>query len=633
MATPEQQTSILELPFTYSTVRNWNDKAPRRVTSTWGEFITTLVEPDIRGELPLEDYLQLSKDAKHQQKDGHAIFACTFGQDRNSNDNLRHKANARAMHSFIGDADSVSRDVIENGLNGLTYALYSSYSNHPNDPRYRFIVAYCKPMSPKFQEAAVAYFQDLLGIKIDPCCKNPACLFYTPATPPGGEQYYEYVSQAGKIFDPTVFESKAAVATSPKVEVTAPTELPTYDISELPLSPTIKALIRDGQPEGKRSEAVFKCICAMVKANIADDLICAILTDPANNISAKALSERRGDRKSAAEWVARQIPKAKQSVNTQKQHIDNSPNVVNFPTPLKVVTLAELLAQDIVERENILAPWLPVQGLAMIYAGRGVGKTQIALDIAYAVASGIKLFNKWEVGTPRGVIYLDGEMPLRLLQERLAAIVAAAHIEPSAPLEFITPDLQDSGMPDLATPAGQAAINASIGDDIELIIVDNLSTLAPSAKENENDSWVPLQTWALQHRAKGRTVLFIHHGGKGGQQRGNSRKEDVLDTVIALRRPDDYNPKDGAVFQIHFEKARGFHGDDSAPFEARLISDDKNARSWSTRSVEQSTLDKVASLLKDGLSANDIAQETGLPRSTVYHNVKKAKEAGLASGD
>jgi len=65
-------------------------------------------------------------------------------------------------------------------------------------------------------------------------------------------------------------------------------------------------------------------------------------------------------------------------------------------------------------------------------------------------------------------------------------------------------------------------------------------------------------------------VLFIHHSGKGGAQRGTSRKEDVLDTVIALRRPEDYSPAEGARFEVHFEKARGFAGEEAEPFEAAL---------------------------------------------------------------
>ena len=42
---------------------------------------------------------------------------------------------------------------------------------------------------------------------------------------------------------------------------------------------------------------------------------------------------------------------------------------------------------------------------------------------------------------------------------------------------------------------------------------------------------------ATDARPGSKTVLFVHHSGKGGQQRGTSRREDVLDTVIALRYP------------------------------------------------------------------------------------------------
>jgi hypothetical protein len=37
-----------------------------------------------------------------------------------------------------------------------------------------------------------------------------------------------------------------------------------------------------------------------------------------------------------------------------------------------------------------------------------------------------------------------------------------------------------------------------------------------------------------------------HHAGTNGRQRGASRREDALDTVIALRRPEDYSPEQGA---------------------------------------------------------------------------------------
>jgi len=297
---------------------------------------------------------------------------------------------------------------------------------------------------------------------------------------------------------------------------------------------------------------------------------------------------------------------------------------------LVCIDIVDFLKKDIPPRDNLLSPWLPRQGLAMVYAPRGMGKTHVSLGIAYAVASG-GTFLSWKADKPAGVLFIDGEMPAAALQERLAAIVASNDIEPAAPLRFITPDLQELGMPNISSVEGQNLLNQYITEDIDLVIIDNLSCLARSGKENEGESWQPIQTWALSLRAKGKSCLFIHHAGKGGQQRGTSRREDVLDTVIALRRPSDYSPVDGACFEVHFEKSRGVHGDTVAPFEAKLQSDTNGHQEWSMRTLEDSTYERVVNLLEDGLSQKDIATELGINKSNVSRHVKRAKAEGRVS--
>jgi hypothetical protein len=124
-------------------------------------------------------------------------------------------------------------------------------------------------------------------------------------------------------------------------------------------------------------------------------------------------------------------------------------------------------------------------------------------------------------------------------------VVKFDRLEPKGD-RIVTPDLnRDVCMPDLATHEGQAAVDALEDSDVKLMILDNLSCLT-SGPENEAESWQPLQSWGLRHRAHGRSVVLIHHSGKGGGQRGTSRREDVLDTVLALRRPSDYAPAQGA---------------------------------------------------------------------------------------
>lgn len=297
---------------------------------------------------------------------------------------------------------------------------------------------------------------------------------------------------------------------------------------------------------------------------------------------------------------------------------------------LCVVSVRDFLLMDVPPQEQILEPWLQTQGLAMIYAPRGIGKTHVSLGIAFAVATGGE-FLGWHAPVPREVLFIDGEMPASALQQRLAQIIAShapesLHDDPA--LRLITPDLQELGIPDLATAAGQAAVDAHVNDETKLIIVDNLSTLMRSGKENEGESWEPVQTWALRHRAKGRTVLFIHHAGKGGAQRGTSRREDALDIVIALKRPSDYSPEDGAAFEVHFEKARAVHGEAVAPFTAQLVSDEQGNHSWLTHTLDESNYERVITLARSGLKPAEIAKELDLNKSTVSRHMKRAREEG-----
>ncbi len=297
------------------------------------------------------------------------------------------------------------------------------------------------------------------------------------------------------------------------------------------------------------------------------------------------------------------------------------------PPAVMPITINDFLAREFPPRKSLLAPWLPSQGLVMVYAYRGIGKTHFALGVAYACVS-CGMYLGWQAPAAVGVLYIDGEMPGPVMQERLSAIITSNEREPAAPFILLTPDLQPEGMPRIDTDEGQAAIESVLTDEIRLIIVDNISTLS-SARENEADGWTPVQAWALKQRAMGRSVLFVHHSGKGGAQRGTSRREDVLDTVIALRRPVDYEPDQGAVFEVHFEKARGVYGDDVRPIEARLCTDDDGVMTWETRTVEDSTFDRVVELMNDGLTQKDVATELNINKSTVSRSVKKAEGLGL----
>jgi putative DNA primase/helicase len=295
---------------------------------------------------------------------------------------------------------------------------------------------------------------------------------------------------------------------------------------------------------------------------------------------------------------------------------------------LRPMPISEFLALTFPVRQLILAPWLPQKGLVMIYSPRGTGKTLFGMTTAYSIAAGSS-FLEFCAPRPRKVLYLDGEMPAQTMQERLAAIGKGFSQQPPSPDYFriLCSDITEGGLPDLATPEGQAEIDAQV-HDAEVLIVDNISTLVRRGKENEGEGWLPVQEWALRHRRAGRSIALIHHAGKGGAQRGTSRREDVLDTVIALRRPADYSPDQGARFEVNFEKTRGLYGDEAQPFEARYEVRD-GAAVWTRTTITDAELTRVANAIREGMSIREAAVALNLHRSKVDRLKRRATEKGL----
>ena len=301
-----------------------------------------------------------------------------------------------------------------------------------------------------------------------------------------------------------------------------------------------------------------------------------------------------------------------------------SPHPDTPPTMPHLLSAPDLIAADLPARQPILAPLLSTKSLALLYGPRGQGKTFLALGIAWAAASGSS-FLDWQAPRAHRVVYVDGEMAAVDMKERLRLLGSMP-----ASLHFLLADLNPAGLgiPDLGHIDGQAALWSHWGEKPELLVLDNLSSLV-GFDSNDPDCWTALQRFLMALRRTDMAVLVVHHANKQGQQRGTSRREDVLDVVMALRRPGDYEPKDGARFEIHFEKARGLYGEATDPIEAQLVTDATGVARWTWRPAHIGEFERVVGLLRDGLNANQIARELGIGKAKSYRWRNRAMAKGL----
>lgn len=293
---------------------------------------------------------------------------------------------------------------------------------------------------------------------------------------------------------------------------------------------------------------------------------------------------------------------------------------------LVAVDCRELLMMDLRPVEYMIQPILPVKGIGMLYAWRGVGKTFVTMEIAYCIAAGVKKCFVWDIPERRRVVYVDGEMDVETLQERLKSIVKgheASQVPEEDFLRFITPDLQREFQPKINSYDGQAAIEAHLraGD---LLILDNLSALSPCSAEDETGDWVMVQEWLLKLRRGGITVLFMHHAGKSGSQRGFSGREDLINVTINLRRSEGYQVEEQLRTEVHLEKIRGKSavGEWVQPFEIQLTTENDRAV-WLHRPLKHIIEKRAFEMLAAGMKPNDVAQDLRLSRYQVYRLNKK----------
>jgi putative DNA primase/helicase len=216
-----------------------------------------------------------------------------------------------------------------------------------------------------------------------------------------------------------------------------------------------------------------------------------------------------------------------------------------------------------------------------------------------------------------GVLYVDGEMMLDELKQRITALLPEA---PKAPLYILSGEVTHNRLEhDLVlSDAGARESLLKLLDakkDIRVIILDNISCLFPGIDEDKKRDWEPVNAWLIKMRRRGIAVILIHHSGKGGQQRGTSGREDALDTVIQLARPTNYDPRDGCHFELSFNKARSVKGEAVQPLDVRL--EVVNSRQVLTyRPLERSMEDRVRELLGEGVKKlSDIADALGISPS------------------
>jgi hypothetical protein len=298
-----------------------------------------------------------------------------------------------------------------------------------------------------------------------------------------------------------------------------------------------------------------------------------------------------------------------------------------------LITAEDFISKNIPPKNVILKPWLTEQSINNISGWRGTGKTWFAGSVADAVTKG-ESFGPWATPMPVPVCYLDGELPSADVQERFRIVGSLSNARRKAPLYIYSDSYANSLGLQRANLSDQEWRETFqeflLKQGVKILVLDNISSLAPGIDENLKKDWDPINQWFSGLRFSGISTIPIFHVGKKGDQRGTSAHEDNVDTSMILSSPPGYSPEQGVRFVLKFKKTRVRNADLHMVSDYEFSFSEVNGRpKWIWKPVKGRTQIDILKLIDAGMKQSEIAKKLRIDKSYVSRIRADAIKKGL----
>lgn len=170
------------------------------------------------------------------------------------------------------------------------------------------------------------------------------------------------------------------------------------------------------------------------------------------------------------------------------------------------------------------------QYTTLIWGCSNAGKSWVAIQLALAMAGGFKAFGLAAM-VPRRVCYLDGEVGGEDFKARCQQLL---HGNPNAQalVDQNLSILPQSGLNILDAACSQQVIEQLRHVKADVLVIDNLLSLAPSAAKSNADG---LFNFVRHVEQAGIAVIIVHHSGKDGTNfKGSADLASLSQNVIRL---------------------------------------------------------------------------------------------------
>ena len=226
-----------------------------------------------------------------------------------------------------------------------------------------------------------------------------------------------------------------------------------------------------------------------------------------------------------------------------------------------IVSAAQIRRNKKPVPKTLMKYWLKEGQTTIIYGNYGSGKSLLTILIAYVLGTknyeDIKI-GEWEVDTPTGCLYIDGELGEQEMEERISQFEWLGSQHRDFRMKVLSVPEYQLATEDtfyLSTRENQLKITTWLKNHptYKLVVLDSASTLFGLVEENDNSEWnTKINPFLRDLRAMGVACLMLHHAGKDNKKglRGASAMGAMAHNIFRLTNHGDKDPDAGEAWFI-----------------------------------------------------------------------------------
>jgi hypothetical protein len=233
-----------------------------------------------------------------------------------------------------------------------------------------------------------------------------------------------------------------------------------------------------------------------------------------------------------------------------------------------VPTLSWWLERELADPDYLLGELISTTSRILLVAPTGLGKTNIGLALSVSLTTGLD-FLHWKAIRPARVLYIDGEMPARLIKRRLADTARRRDCQSDDLVLLSREDYPD--MPPLNTLDGQRFIDGFMvwAGAFDVIFFDNIQALLTGDMKDPMQ-WATMLNWVRNLTKRKIGQVWVHHTGHDETHSyGDKTREWQFDTMMLLEKIE--RPDSDIAFNLKFTKARERTPENRADFSDAVI--------------------------------------------------------------